>query len=62
LGKLGNYFGGRYGFFLHHDGGAIGTSGCIGLKKAKDMKELKNLLQRAQMKGQKSVPIEVKYK
>jgi hypothetical protein len=41
LGKLGNYFGGRYGFFLHHDGGAIGTSGCIGLKKAKDMKELK---------------------
>ncbi len=62
FGKIGNYFGGRYGFFLHHDGGAKGTSGCIGLKKATDMKSLKNLLQRAQMKGQKSVPIEVKYK
>jgi LysM repeat protein len=62
FGKLDNYFGGRYGFFLHHDGGARGTSGCIGLKKAEDMKRLKILLQRAQTKGQKSVPIEVKYK
>ncbi len=60
--KLGNYFGGRYGFFLHHDGGSRGTSGCIGLKKAEDMKMLKNMLQRAHTKGQKSVPIEVKYK
>ncbi len=62
FGKVGNYFGGRYGFFLHHDGGNRGTSGCIGLKKAEDMKKLKNILQRAQMKGQKSVPIEVTYK
>ncbi|SHO55570.1 LysM peptidoglycan-binding domain-containing protein [Vibrio quintilis] len=61
-GKLDNFFGGRYGFFLHHDGGAKGTSGCIGIRKAKDMKQLKALLSRAQMKGQQIVPIEVKYK
>jgi LysM repeat protein len=60
--KLGNWFGGRYGFFLHHDGGARGTSGCIGIKNGKDIKELRNLLIKAQKQGQSSVLIEVKYK
>ncbi|MBD1558023.1 LysM peptidoglycan-binding domain-containing protein [Vibrio sp. S9_S30] len=62
IGKLGNFFGGRFGFFLHHDGGSRGTAGCIGLKNAKDIRQLKGLLQKAQKKGQKSVPIEVDYK
>ncbi|WP_133512146.1 LysM peptidoglycan-binding domain-containing protein [Candidatus Thiosymbion oneisti] len=59
--KLDNLWGGRFGFFLHHDGGNPGTGGCIGLKNAKDMKKLKNMLIRAQTLGQKSVPIEVRY-
>lgn len=61
IAKLGNLFGGRFGFFLHHDGGARGTSGCIGLKSDKDMRKLRNILIKAQTQGQKSVLIEVKY-
>jgi len=60
-GKLGNVFGGRSGFFLHHDGGSRGTSGCIGLKSGSDIKALKRLLTAAQEKGQESVPVEVRY-
>ena len=59
--KLGNVFGGRFGFFLHHDGGARGTAGCIGLKYAKNMIELKQILVKAQLNGQESVRIDVKY-
>ncbi len=59
--KMGNLFGGRFGFFLHHDGGARGTSGCIGLKNGKDMIELKSILTKAQTQGQESVLIEIKY-
>ena len=61
MAKVGNLFGGRFGFFLHHDGGNRGTSGCIGLKMAEDMKQLKNMLIKAQAQGQKSVLIEVVY-
>ncbi len=62
FGQLDIYLGGRHGFFLHHDGGNRGTSGCIGLEKAGDIKNLRHRLQRAQMKGQQTVLIEVKYK
>ncbi|MGD9170176.1 MAG: LysM peptidoglycan-binding domain-containing protein [Candidatus Thiodiazotropha sp.] len=60
--KVGNWFGGRHGFFLHHDGGSRGTSGCIGLKHGKDIKELRKYLKKAQEKGQDSVLVEVEYK
>jgi len=60
--KVDNYFGGRSGFFLHHDGGSRGTSGCIGLKNSGDMKKLRNIISKAQKQGQKQIPIEVKYK
>ncbi len=59
--KLGNIFGGRFGFFLHHDGGAVGTSGCIGLKQSEDIVKLKIILIKAQSKGQNIVPVKVKY-
>jgi len=59
--KVGNIFGGRFGFFLHHDGGARGTSGCIGLKNGEDLKGIKQMLINAHLKGQKSVLVDVKY-
>lgn|GEM_PF-5021726 len=59
--RLDNWWGGRFDFFLHHDGGNPGTGGCIGLKNAKGMKKLKNMLIRAHTLGQKSVLIEVRY-
>jgi hypothetical protein len=37
MAKLGNVFGGRFGFYLHNDGDPPGTSGCIGVKSALDM-------------------------
>jgi len=43
-------------------GGDYRTSGCIGLKSRKDMKQLKNILIRSQKKGQQKILIEVKYK
>ncbi len=61
IAKMGNIFGGRFGFFLHHDGGSRGTSGCIGLNNEKDFKTLKAFLVKAQTQGQKSVLIQVKY-
>ena len=61
LAKMGNLFGGRFGFFIHHDGGSRGTSGCIGLNNEKDFKALKDFLVKAQVQGQKSVLIKVKY-
>lgn len=61
MAKLGNVFGGRFGFFLHHDGGARGTSGCIGLRSGKDMRAIKELLVRAQQQGQESDLLEVRY-
>jgi hypothetical protein len=61
MAKLGNLFGGRFGFFLHNDGGAPGTSGCIGVKSVPDMQALKRRLIAAQAGGQESVLIEVKY-
>ncbi len=59
--KAGNYFGGRFGFFIHHDGGARGTSGCIGLKYANDMKKLKAILIKAYANEQKTVLVQVRY-
>ena len=34
----------RGGFFLHHDGNGIGTSGCIGVSHKNRMKQLKSIL------------------
>lgn len=61
LAKVGNIFGGRFGFFLHHDGGNKGTSRCIGISSRSDFKSLRQLLLNAQKSGQKSVLIEVAY-
>lgn len=60
--KLGNLFGGRFGFFIHHDGGNRGTSGCIGLKYGHKIQALKILLLKAQIEGQTEVDVIVKYK
>jgi LysM repeat protein len=60
-GKVGNVFGGRFGFFLHHDGYEPGTSGCIGIREEEDFIRLRSMLVAAEIAGQKVVPIEVKY-
>jgi peptidoglycan hydrolase-like protein with peptidoglycan-binding domain len=59
--KMGNFFGGRSGFFLHHDGGNPGTSGCVGIKTAADFLEVKRLLVDAQTRGQTKLKIKVDY-
>lgn len=61
LGRLDNYFGGRRGFFLHHDGGSAGTAGCIGIKKGRDLRSLQGLLIKAHSVGQSDVEIMVEY-
>ncbi len=60
-GKVGNIFGGRFGFFLHHDGSIPGTSGCIGIREEEDFIRLRSMLVTAEISGQKAVHIEVKY-
>ncbi|MCB2262469.1 MAG: LysM peptidoglycan-binding domain-containing protein [Candidatus Thiosymbion ectosymbiont of Robbea hypermnestra] len=62
LARLDDWWGGRSGFFLHHDGNPPGTGGCIGLRNAKDMRKLRAMLIRARMLGQRSVLIRVRYK
>jgi len=42
--RLDNLWGRRFSVFLHHDGGNPSTGGCIGLKNAKDVRELRNIL------------------
>jgi len=61
LAWLDNYFGGRSGFFLHHDGGSAGTSGCVGIVSGNDMKRLRQILINAQQAGQKAVKVKVTY-
>ncbi|WP_257450546.1 LysM peptidoglycan-binding domain-containing protein [Archangium lipolyticum] len=60
-GRWDNLFGGRSGFFLHHDGGQRGTSGCIGVKSGTDIERIKKLLIEAHKNGQESVNVEVDY-
>ncbi len=52
---------GRFGFYLHHDGGYRSTVGCIGLKSARDMRKLKRILTNVKKSGQNTVLIRVKY-
>lgn len=58
---VGNFFGGRYGFFLHDDGGSRGTGGCIGVQSSADMGKLKSLLMEAYAQGQREVTVKVDY-
>ena len=53
--------GARSGFFLHHDGGTKGTSGCIGLSKELDMKSLRAEFQKLYKQGHRRVDILVRY-
>lgn len=52
---------GRFGFYLHHDGGQRGTGGCIGLKNAYDVRRLKRIFSNAEKSGQRTVMVRVKY-
>ncbi len=61
FGRVDNYFGGRSGFFLHHDGGHPGTSGCVGLLRGKDIIALQALLRRAYRDGQRELTLDVRY-
>ena len=61
FGRLNDYFGGRSGFFLHHDGGFPGTSGCVGLLRGRDIIALQALLRRAYADGQRVVTLIVHY-
>jgi hypothetical protein len=61
LQDLSIYFGGRGGFFLHHDGGSPGTAGCIGIIKPGDFKKLRQLLIEAGQAGQDKVDVHVIY-
>jgi hypothetical protein len=58
---MGNFFGGRYGFFLHDDGGSRGTGGCIGVQSSADMGKIKSLLMEAYAQGQREVTVKVDY-
>jgi murein DD-endopeptidase MepM/ murein hydrolase activator NlpD len=60
-GRWDNLFGGRSGFFLHHDGGQQGTGGCIGVKSGTDIERIKKILIEAHKNGQESVNVEVDY-
>lgn len=60
-GRLDNLWGGRSGFFLHHDGGQRGTSGCIGVQSGPDLEKIKKLLIAAHKNGQTSVNVKVDY-
>ncbi|MEA3437572.1 MAG: hypothetical protein U9R43_13965 [Thermodesulfobacteriota bacterium] len=51
----------RGGFFLHHDGGADGTAGCIGLVRGEHMRDLKARLSAYQKIGFETIEIEVQY-
>lgn len=55
-----NRLGGRFGFFLHHDGGSRGTAGCIGVETGAVAK-IQRLLIDAHNNGQAEVWIEVQY-
>jgi LysM repeat protein len=61
LGRFDDIFGGRSGFFLHHDGGQRGTGGCIGVQSGANMEKIKKLLIEAHRNGQRSVDVEVDY-
>lgn len=60
-GRWDNLFGGRSGFFLHHDGGQRGTSGCIGVVSGSNVEKIRALLIGAHKNGQTSVNVEVDY-
>jgi LysM repeat protein len=60
-GRWDNLFGGRSGFFLHHDGGQRGTSGCIGVQSGTHLEKIKKILIEAHKNGQESVNVEVDY-
>lgn len=57
-----NRLGGRDGFFLHHDGGSPGTSGCIGLLQGGDLRAVRERLRLAFARGQREVAIHVAYR
>lgn len=61
MGRLNDYFGGRFGFYLHDDGNAPGTSGCIGVQSSADMEKIQNLLIKAYKQGQREVTVKVEY-
>jgi LysM repeat protein len=51
----------RSGFFLHHDGGNDGTSGCIGIKTKEETQVIWDALKKYQKAGQKSIVVKVEY-
>jgi len=61
FGRVNDFFGGRSGFFLHHDGGSPGTAGCIGVKRGSDITQIRGLLQDAYANGQRKVDVVVDY-
>jgi len=61
LGRLDDFFGGRSGFFLHHDGGNPGTAGCIGVKRGKNLMNIRGILQDAYAEGQREVEVLIDY-
>ena len=50
----------RSGFFLHHDGGADGTAGCIGIRHGTDINKIRRKLKEYQ-RAENVIYIRVKY-
>jgi len=51
----------RSEFFLHHDGGSEGTSGCVGVKHSSDIRQIKAMLISAYRNGQRTVKVTIDY-